>query len=1397
MMQEREFVFGWDSKSSSKRSSGLFSVLKWFGNKETITPSPPDLVHSASSSCDSIESVFSTESVASFAFVPPNAYRPFGSASQPEKFILPGPETSTYRARLAQREVRRETDRNLTLRSKYNLYKGPDTDRGHSLPLMRQSPPVVQKGMQRRTASESSKHRRAGAYCHVKGKRKAPQPPGSKGDNTLRRKKRMAPQPPGNSDIICNDSLKLDKGILKSAKVQVERKLVTQEVHQVSPRPWYKRTLSKSSTPEKKPDAEKRKSGLSFLTNISELDREAMEIIGKENLKMKYLKNASHAPAFMRPRGEHSRTNSDSWLSPKRKSAKDLIAKFNAITGVTRMSLHSGSKESVKEQTPPAKETKNEFVIPIVQEASPSTSQTAIEVKEVQPKSPVARTTAVVKPISRSQWNCPKSEGKVAENLKTENKNDLFGLSNTELRISELQRSVFQSHYPKLSLNSEFKPEIITNETKDKELPKIVNEIPKVSETRSIFQSQYPRVSLNVDLKTANTSDKVKDTPPTSASSSTSETKNVFQSQYPRVNLNLSKELELLTNPQKNKNEDSSKSTENKSRVSIFDFGFEKSELPKEEVKPLKKNDVVIEIKKEQIDSNKDDKKKMEKMILGDELSFKEPKNSTRDEKKMESKILEEKPAGEKIRIEKMILGDELSVEKPEYENVNKYEKIEVPKNENKSQKIEEKMILGDEISVKKTGDSSGFQAKMELLNLLKTNDSSKNGAISKTIKVKQQIDDEKRDSAKREEREKLKKMLIEMKNSLPKRSGKLSKEQKQRVSLIQEQSEPEIEEPQTPNEEKTAEIIIATTETVYENVKVRNDNVGKPVKVSSAAQTNAIFRRNLTDNETATIKQSNTGFQLIGAKDFVGISNEKTGNSEGASHTYANLCTADATMPDIFAGCSKTDTLEINRLLRRLETAIAGGELGQASVLARDLAQLKVPLSVIRQKSDAADKNKGNTKLFNVDMYVEDKISHRGPFPLQVTETMTVAELKNLVEEKYKIPRGVQRWILGKQLAANDNAILADHQISSSGCPVFLYLVAPANETRTETNTIEIVEIVNDIEPPQTPITLDKVPIANINGGFDTDNDVEESDNDVEIIDDQAQEEIEDLWKCRACTLLNPDASEQCEVCGLIRNEAEDKGNDNQTYLQLVNLDNEDLIKNAERFECLVCFAECQPNEGVTLRECLHQFCRTCLAHTVEFSEEAEVKCPYRDDQYACDMALQDREVKALVSAAVYEQHLAKSVKQAENKMDNTFHCKTPDCKGWCIYEDNVNDFHCPVCRHSNCLTCQAIHSGRNCKQYQEQMKDQSETDEDARRTRDFLEDMIKRGEALACPTCQVVLLKKWGCDWLRCSMCKTEICWVTRGPRWGPAGKGDTSGGCKCGVNGTKCHPKCNYCH
>lgn len=57
------------------------------------------------------------------------------------------------------------------------------------------------------------------------------------------------------------------------------------------------------------------------------------------------------------------------------------------------------------------------------------------------------------------------------------------------------------------------------------------------------------------------------------------------------------------------------------------------------------------------------------------------------------------------------------------------------------------------------------------------------------------------------------------------------------------------------------------------------------------------------------------------------------------------------------------------------------------------------------------------------------------------------------------------------------------------------------------------------------------------------------------------------------------------------------------------------------------------------------------------------------------------------------------------------------------------------------------------------------------------FVKDLIEKGEALNCPSCQVLLLKKWGCDWVRCTYCRTEICWVTRQLRWGPGVSGHWS--------------------
>ncbi|CAB3250262.1 unnamed protein product [Arctia plantaginis] len=250
--------------------------------------------------------------------------------------------------------------------------------------------------------------------------------------------------------------------------------------------------------------------------------------------------------------------------------------------------------------------------------------------------------------------------------------------------------------------------------------------------------------------------------------------------------------------------------------------------------------------------------------------------------------------------------------------------------------------------------------------------------------------------------------------------------------------------------------------------------------------------------------------------------------------------------------------------------------------------------------------------------------------------------------------------------------------------------------------------------------------------------------------------------------------------------------------YKELVQLEQQALVPNAENFECGVCMEEYTPGNGVVLRECVHIFCRNCLADVVRYCDEPDIPCP----AMGCRGMLQEREIRALVTPQDYERWLARGLAAAESGTRNAFHCRTRDCKGWALCDPDVQKFPCPVCKHINCIPCQAIHDGLTCEQHRAKLKqgvagksgNANATDDS---TRSLLNALIAKGEALQCPECSAIITKKWGCDWVKCSACKTEICWVTRGRRWGPGGKGDTSGGCRCGVDGKRCHPSCGYCH
>lgn len=143
--------------------------------------------------------------------------------------------------------------------------------------------------------------------------------------------------------------------------------------------------------------------------------------------------------------------------------------------------------------------------------------------------------------------------------------------------------------------------------------------------------------------------------------------------------------------------------------------------------------------------------------------------------------------------------------------------------------------------------------------------------------------------------------------------------------------------------------------------------------------------------------------------------------------------------------------------------------------------------------------------------------------------------------------------------------------------------------------------------------------------------------------------------------------------------------------YKQLKALgDRGGFITNAEEFDCIICMGTIEVGDGVRLRECLHEFCITCIKNVILLSDEAEIPCPYGDGITKCDGKILDLEIRAVLDENAYEKYLIRSLRIAEVTIQNTVHCKVPNCDGWCICDDNVNQFICPKCQSDNCVSCQ-----------------------------------------------------------------------------------------------------------
>lgn len=230
---------------------------------------------------------------------------------------------------------------------------------------------------------------------------------------------------------------------------------------------------------------------------------------------------------------------------------------------------------------------------------------------------------------------------------------------------------------------------------------------------------------------------------------------------------------------------------------------------------------------------------------------------------------------------------------------------------------------------------------------------------------------------------------------------------------------------------------------------------------------------------------------------------------------------------------------------------------------------------------------------------------------------------------------------------------------------------------------------------------------------------------------------------------LLTPEAYEKFTLQQLVRLDVFDLAEVHANY---------DYVETKRGFKCNICLEEIPAGDGLTLKSCVHDFCKTCLVAYIERSESSQIKCPFvNEENEQCVGFLYDSEIRSFVSGDVYKRHLDKSLKECEADAD-AYHCKTPNCKYFVIIEDEfVEEFDCEICQRKNCVKCKTVHAGVSCADYQARLRN----DVDYVRTENQVRHELAARMIQPCPRCGIAVIRNGGCPNMECTRCHTRFVW------------------------------------
>ncbi|XP_019853548.1 PREDICTED: uncharacterized protein LOC109582922 [Amphimedon queenslandica] len=170
----------------------------------------------------------------------------------------------------------------------------------------------------------------------------------------------------------------------------------------------------------------------------------------------------------------------------------------------------------------------------------------------------------------------------------------------------------------------------------------------------------------------------------------------------------------------------------------------------------------------------------------------------------------------------------------------------------------------------------------------------------------------------------------------------------------------------------------------------------------------------------------------------------------------------------------------------------------------------------------------------------------------------------------------------------------------------------------------------------------------------------------------------------------------------------------------------------------CTQCNEAIEIGDGVVLANCSHLLCRLCMDKSVKIKDGECILCKKVLSPLEICSVLNDDEL--IIKNFPYR-----------------FYCKSEGCTASCFFEDKIDEFCCYRCAHANCIVCRVQHEEMNCKEYQNMIG--APNNVAFRAAVNKIISLLKDGSAIHCPSCTTVLVKKYGCNWIRCLICKMEL--------------------------------------